>query len=290
MKNEKIRLGTQIASLEYEGVELSDWPYHFYAPFRTQKPATMKLKFKKESRFPELLKSSKLLFDGSNHWKLYSENGHLRLDLFDTGTHEKNRAVVLNHDFSEATIYVEREKWMTQLMLRPLLEIMSLNVMASQGGLLLHGAAVRDHDRAYLFIGPSGAGKTTISQFWAKKEGDYSVLGDERTIVQKEKEGWFVYGTPWPGMGFTVSGERVPLSHIFFIRHGDQNKIEPASKSVLFQELFTQVFSSFWNAETLHQITETCERLITEVPSYLLPFEKSPDITDVISDFCQKNG
>jgi hypothetical protein len=287
-QEDKFNLGGYTLLVQEEGITLRDWPHPFYTPFRTQKPADIRFLLKRVSKLPPAGKNTRLLFDAAPNWELYKENGHLRLDLFDSHTKRKNRTAFLAPDFSSAKVYLDREKWHTQKVMRPLLEILALNFLAPKQGLLIHGAAIRDHDRAYVFIGPSGAGKTTMSCFWGSKEGDYEVLGDERIILRKESGKWFVYGTPWPGMGFVVSGKKMPLSNIFFIRHGKKNQVISASPSILYQELFTQVFSSFWDENMLSNIAATCEDLISEVPSYQLAFTKNASVADFVSGFCRK--
>lgn len=279
----KIRIGGVVFSLDAGDIDIRDWPYHFYTPFRTQFPAEITLKFIYCTSFPSASRKAECLFEGRDHWSIYRQENQYRLEIVDSLTKKKDRIAVVDRDFSKAVIYVQKKKWHTQRLLRPLIEIILMNYLAHKTGLLVHGAAIRDHDRGYVFIGPSGAGKTTISQFWAQKEGDYAVLGDERIVLRRETGGWFAYGTPWPGLGFTVASDRVPIDAVYLIRHGKKrHQILEAPRPILFHEIFSQVFSSFWDRSSLDAISESCGQLIQEVPVYQLPFLKQPDVTDFI--------
>jgi hypothetical protein len=59
----------------------------------------------------------------------------------------------------------------------------------ARGGLALHGAGVRRGEKAHVFAGPSGAGKTTAVKLSAPAES----LGDDFAVVMPHDGGW---GTP----------------------------------------------------------------------------------------------
>ncbi len=282
----KFDFGGLVLELETENIELQPWPYVFYLPFRSQKRPDLRIIARDSGpSLPQPSAQAKLVFDGDSHWQLYRESSGYLMKLYDPKDHIHNKSVVLSEDFQTAEVHLKGNFWYVNDILRPLAEIMTIQYLSQRDGLLVHGAAIRDHDRAYLFIGYSGAGKTTMSQLWGALEGDFSVLGDERIIVRRDEDGWHVYGTPWAGMGFVVSRERVPVSSLFFIRHGKKNEIIEPSKAVLFQDLFTQVFTSFWDSKTMNAVSSTAQQLVEEVPCYQLPFVNTPAVTEFVRDF-----
>ncbi len=281
----KFAFGGLVLELDAEdGMELKPWPYVFYMPFRSQKKADILIRARASRVLPQPSADAALLFDGETHWQLFKEAAGYLMKLYDPKDHQHNKSVLISEDFKTAEIFLSGSSWFVNDLLRPLAEILTVQYLASRQGMLVHGAAIRDHDRAYLFIGYSGAGKTTMSQLWGSLEGDVSVLGDERIIVRRDEDGWHVYGTPWAGMGFVVANERVPISNIFFIRHGKKNEIVTPSKAVLFQDLFTQVFAPFWDSKTMLPITDTCQHLVEEVPSFQLPFVNNLSVTQFVRD------
>ncbi len=285
MERFKFEFGGIVLELSLEGIQLSPWPYVFYMPYRSQKKPDLQIIARQEQNLPLPSSQAQLLFDGQTHWQLYRENTGYLMKLYDPQDQTHNKSVLLSEDFKKAEIYLNGSSWYVNDILRPLAEILTMHYLASRQGLLVHGAAIRDHDRAYLFIGYSGAGKTTMSQLWGSLEGDLSVLGDERIIIRCDEDGWHAYGTPWAGMGFVVANERVPISNVFFIRHGKKNEILEPSKAVLFQDLFTQVFAPFWDHITMISISDTCQKLIEEIPSYQLPFVNNLSVTEFVREF-----
>ena len=63
------------------------------------------------------------------------------------------------------------------------LRIVHTLILAKEGGFLLHAASAVRNDRAFLFSGISGAGKTTISRLAPR---DVTVLTDEISYIRRD--------------------------------------------------------------------------------------------------------
>jgi len=81
------------------------------------------------------------------------------------------------------------------------LRILHSLILAKQGGFLVHGASAICHDRAYIFAGVSGAGKTTISRL---APPDVKLLTDEISYVRP----WDGVESGVPDSGLGVRGSR----------------------------------------------------------------------------------
>ena len=285
MELKKLSLGGVTIALDLGAITVSDWPHPFYTPFISQKPPDFHLSLERVNALPPVL-SQKPLFEGAEgkfrEWIIFEEGEGYRIELFDNRTQERDRSVQLSGDFTRAKIFALHSSYLLSTILRPLLEIMFVHYLAPRGGLLLHAASIRDGDQGYLFAGPSENGKTTTARFWYGKEGDISVLNDERSFLRKTEEGWRVYGSPWPGDGYMISSESAPLAGVFLVRHGKKHEAIQPPPVILFQEIFAQVFSSFWHAPTLEHLSANCEELIRDVPCFQLPFLKEASVTDFI--------
>jgi hypothetical protein len=89
---------------------------------------------------------------------------------------------------------------------------------ARRGGLLVHGAGLVRHGRGYLFVGRSGAGKTTLARRHAG-----AALCDEGTLVVGAGDGFVVAGTPLhqlPGAPRAAGGAAAPLAGLLFLTRG----------------------------------------------------------------------
>lgn len=113
--------------------------------------------------------------------------------------------------------------------------------LAERRGFLLHAASVIRDGRAFLFAGPSGAGKTTISRLAGE---DTHLLTDEISCVRKCGNTWTAFGTPFAGE-LAQPGEnlRARAEALYLLQHGPENQLEPlsataATRSILRNVLF----------------------------------------------------
>ena len=111
--------------------------------------------------------------------------------------------------------------------------------LAGQSGFLLHAASVIRADRAFLFAGPSGAGKTTISRLAPE---DVHLLTDEISYVRKVSGSWTAFGTPFAGE-LARSGEnrQARVEALFLLRHGSCNRIEPLNAAAAVRRILRNV-------------------------------------------------
>ena len=99
-----------------------------------------------------------------------------------------------------------------------------VHLLARGHGVEVHGGGVVMPDgRGWLFVGVSGAGKTTLSRMWCA-EPDVRVLSDERIILREEGGEIWMYGTPWHGDGHIAEPGRARLDRVFFLRHGPRQR------------------------------------------------------------------
>ncbi len=88
------------------------------------------------------------------------------------------------------------------------------------GGLLLHASAIVRNEQAWVFAGPSGVGKTTIS----KQLGGW-VLGDEAIALKMHKGKLMAYATPY----WRAKPGSAPVTALVFPVQGTKNWCEHLS-------------------------------------------------------------
>lgn len=67
-------------------------------------------------------------------------------------------------------------------------------LLADNKGFILRSSAANFNEKAYLFLGKSGAGKFTIMKLL---NGKYSALADDDVIVKKESYNYYLYQSPF---------------------------------------------------------------------------------------------
>jgi len=153
-------------------------------------------------------------------------------------------------------------------------------LLARRGGLLLHASAVVSGERAFLFPGPSGAGKTTI----ARLAGQRSVLSDEIAAVFPHAGG---YGTAFTPFWGDLANERrmvagAGVAGIFFPLADDEVRIERMTPARAIARLLPCVFRCFCEENLERSLLDIAARLALAVPCALLRFRRDPRFWDEI--------
>jgi hypothetical protein len=94
-----------------------------------------------------------------------------------------------------------------------------------RGGFFLHGAGIVRRGRCYLFYGPTGAGKSTLSA--QSREG--AVVSDDLSLLLRESDGLYAVGSPFRGTyqgGAPVTG-RFPVAGFYRLRKDQETSVRP---------------------------------------------------------------
>ena len=109
--------------------------------------------------------------------------------------------------------------------------------------LLFHGSAVAVDGEAYLFIAPSGTGKSTHTRLWREQFGERAVMvNDDKPLVHVSASGVTIYGTPWDGKHHLSTNIAVPLRAICVLERAVENHIAPISPVQAFSSLLRQSY------------------------------------------------
>ena len=250
-------------------------PYEVYKSFITSGKPDAVLRLNKEL-LPRL-KAKTQIFDSGGTWSLFRQNGNYILKIFD-------RTVIFNQDFTCGDIYLNnasRNDYLACPLEYPLSEVLMINLLARDRGIIIHGCGVMHKGEGLLFIGSSGAGKSTIANLW-KDEKDTAVLSDDRIIIRKIGSKFWMYGTPWHGDAKLASPERVFLKKIFFLKHYLENRVCKISPLDIVSRLIVCSFPPFWNKEGLDFTLGFCTELARDIPSYELGFVADKSVLDFI--------
>lgn len=130
----------------------------------------------------------------------------------------------------------------------PLDELLMVNLLARGLGVEVHGCGVADADgRGHLFLGQSGAGKSTMARLWRRRTG-VGILSDDRIILRMFDGRLFMYGTPWHGEAELASAQRTPVDSICFLARGDRNDIAALGGAEAVMRLMACSFVPFHDA------------------------------------------
>src|SRR5579864_7730045 len=159
-------------------------------------------------------------------------------------------------------------------------ELLITNYLAHRRlGVEVHGCGLIDGQTGgYLFLGHSGAGKSTTARFWQSLRGP-EILSDDRIILRLHDNELWMYGTPWHGEAAFASPGKARLNRVFILQHGPENKIVTLPKARAVGELFARCFPPFHSASGLNRTIEFLNRVVETVPCYQFCFV--PEISAV---------
>jgi hypothetical protein len=165
----------------------------------------------------------------------------------------------------------------------PIDQLLMIHALTVAGGALIHGAALVGADGGgYLLIGPSGAGKTTLSREAHALGG--RILSDERTIVRPRRDGWVLGGTPWPGEGGFADNSVAPLRGIMFLEQAERDELLPLSQARALALVYRCHFPPLWDARASERALDHLERLVSSIPIFRLRNRRGPEAARALLD------
>ena len=160
------------------------------------------------------------------------------------------------------------------------LRIVHTLILARQGGFLVHAASAIRGERAFLFAGVSGAGKTTISRL---APPDATLLTDEVSYVRREADGYRACGTPFAGELAKV-GENVsaPLSALFLLEKAPENRFEDLEKKTAVGLLLRNILFFAEDPEMVKMVFQSACDFVERVPVRRLIFRPDQSVWEMI--------
>lgn len=145
------------------------------------------------------------------------------------------------------------------------------------GGFLLHASWIRYRDRAILFTGHSGIGKSTQAALWEQHRGAELINGD-RAAIFPTTDGAQVRGIPYCGSSGVNKNQTMPLAAIVALSQATENSITRLKGAKAFRPLWEGCSVNLWDPEAIGQSTQAVADAVSAVPVYHLactPDERS---------------
>jgi hypothetical protein len=149
------------------------------------------------------------------------------------------------------------------------------------GALMLHAASLAVDGNGYLFVGNSGAGKSTV----AASVDPGSVLSDDGSWCSRTDGRFSLFATPFSQVDASPRPEsRAPLKHIFFLEKGTGNRAADLSPGRAMAMLLSNHvhFFRFMGRETAVRAFELAAELCRKHRAFILTSTRNFKPSDFI--------
>jgi hypothetical protein len=236
------------------------------------------------------------IFDSGTTWELHGGETEFQFDFNAAMFGDRPfKRLLVDRKFQRATLQMNGDclagfPSTVEPLGYPLDELLIMHRLTQEQAIELHGVGiVGPNGLNNLFVGHSGAGKSTTARLWTSLHA-VKILSDDRIIVREDnmpdqETQIFMYGTPWHGEAHFALPQRAPLHRICILEHGQGNILTRLSRSQAVAELFARSFVPFHHHEYVDSALSFLERLVGTIPCYRFSFEPDERAVERIFNF-----
>ncbi len=151
---------------------------------------------------------------------------------------------------------------------------------------IFHACYIDIGGEAVLFAGPSGTGKSTQGQLWAKYAGTEIINGD-RVAIRLKNGRYHAYGYPACGSSGICVNRTLPIRAIIALEQGPENRVHAMTAGEKFRALLAGLTINTWEADETRQAMDLAEKWINSIPMYRFSCRPDVDAVYVLETFLQ---
>ena len=137
--------------------------------------------------------------------------------------------------------------------------------------LAIHSSCIVYRDKAVLFLGESGTGKSTHTRLWREHIPGAVLLNDDSPMIRVEDGKVWAYGSPWSGKTPCYKPERYELKGCVRLSQAPFNEIKKLSVLQSYGALHPSCAPEFAYDEYLYDgVSRTLDGILSAVPCYHL--------------------
>lgn len=145
----------------------------------------------------------------------------------------------------------------------------------------LHSSFVLYQDKALLFTGPSGIGKTTQAELWRDYQGALIVNGDA-ALLRRMEDGWWAFGTPVHGSSPYCENRQAPMVGLVVLEQGPENRLTRLDDFQALTSCLPEFYRPKMDRETEEVFWNSVDSLFREVPVYRLTCRPDREATELV--------
>lgn len=149
------------------------------------------------------------------------------------------------------------------------------------GCFAIHSASILYKERAWLFSGQSGIGKSTHTALWHELF-DTPYLNGDLNLIGLQDQTPVVYGIPWCGTSNIFTTKTHPLGGIILLNQGTTDTVSELKPHEKIMQIMQRMISPTWSAPLLKRNLAFATTLAKKIPVFHLFCTKNPSAVQVI--------
>lgn len=151
------------------------------------------------------------------------------------------------------------------------------NQLFKRNQFFFHGAAFKWHNKAIIFTGKSGIGKTTQLQHWHTLfSEEIEIINGDKPVIEYDddlsagKSKFIVYPSPWSGKEGWSGNNHAPLAGIVLLEQGDHDEMIRLTEREAVFPVFLQFLFIPENRSYVEKVCDYEEQLLNHIPVFKL--------------------
>ena len=175
--------------------------------------------------------------------------------------------MIADKDYRQAKVCV-KQNW--SFGVNNAIMVMYALATANSQTALFHSSVVSYQDRAYMFLGHSGTGKSTHSSLWLKYIEGTELVNDDNPVVRIIDGVAHVYGSPWSGKTPCYRNVSYPVGSIVKLDQAPHNEIQRLKGIKAYAAVMPSISGKRWDKRLADGLHETVNLLAQLVPIWHL--------------------
>lgn len=148
---------------------------------------------------------------------------------------------------------------------------------------VFHCAYLDFEDKAILFSGPSGIGKSTHTNLWCQYlSGQAQVLNGDKCLLSREGNTFYANGWPICGSSGICHNERRKVHAVVLLQQAPDNRLIEEKKVLTFRRVLEQLTVNYWNRAFTDAAMSFTDSLVSTLPCFTYACNISREAVDVL--------
>ena len=199
----------------------------------------------------------------------------------------ENAYIRTEHRETESCVQVKVSEMINRIGVKTVLNAMGAeHLIAKAGGFLFHCSYIDYGGRAILFTAPSGTGKSTQAELWAKHRGAEIINGDRAAVCMRDSV--LAEGIPFCGSSEYCNNRTLPIVAIVYLSQAPKTVLRKLKGMEAFTKIWEGVSINTWIREDVEAVSTAVLRAASEIPVYHLSCTPDESAVNALEEALRK--